>query len=414
MTLDITTFEPMLKEYYAGPTPELLAYSDHPLLSMMPKSQDWGGQENKYIVPLWIDSTQAIGASFTKALAAKGRGLYDRFEVGRRNRYGFVQLDRLTMKASMKNPKSFLKAYTAEVDGAFNQFGNDAAWNVYRSESGKRGTVGAVTTAANSSVTLSNRADVVAFSVGMQVVATDAPDAPGATAVDTLTERTIDRIDRSNGILYFDGENLGAAGWAAGDHIHRDADIVTAGTLICIQGLGDWLPATAPGSSDDFNGVNRSVDTDRLAGHRVDGTALTINEALIDAGMRMRESSRKPTHIFMNPVDYGTLVKELDGRVHHDKVKSPGKASVSFDAIKVYTPAGTLPVIADPDCPAGTIFMLKLSCWKLASVGPYPEIFDEDTRMLRAADSDSYEVRFGGYGNLTCNDPSSNCRITLY
>ena len=59
-----------------------------------------------------------------------------------------------------------------------------------------------------------------------------------------------------------------------------------------------------------FQGVDRSVDTDRLAGIRIDGTSLTMSEAFIDAGQRLREAGKRPDHIFCNPVRFGQLVKE--------------------------------------------------------------------------------------------------------
>lgn len=414
MTLNISEFEPMLKEYYAGPTPELLAYKNHPLLAMLKKRTDWGGQENKYVIPLWIETAQAVAADFSTALANKGQGTYDRFEMGRKNKYGFAQLDRLTMKASMKSPKAFLRAFTAEVDGVMSQLGRDTAWNIYRGGHGKRATVGSLSEGGgNTTLTLANRADVVGFSVGMTVVASDSAADPGVTAVDTFTARTIDAIDRSAGTLTFTGELLATAGWATGDHIHREGDIVTAGTFIGIEGLDDHIPETAPTAGDSFQSVDRSVDTDRLAGLRIDGSSLTIEEGLIEAGTRLFEMGKNPTHVFMNPVRYGQLIKELGSKVVHDKVKAPGKASLGFDGIKVYTPAGTLPCLPDPDCPQDVVWVLDMKTWVLASTGPYPELFDDDVRMLRSATADEYEVRMGGYGNLGCHDPGANCRIDL-
>lgn len=417
MTLSITEFEPMLKEYYSGGTPDLLAYKKHALLAMVKKKEDWGGQENKYIIPLWVESAQAVAADFATALANKGNGTYDRFEMGRKKRYGFAQLDRLAMLASKKKPKAFLKAYTAEVDGVISQMGRDAAWNLYRTSTGKRGTVSTVSYAAGppavTTLTLANRAEVVGFSVGMTVVASDSAADPGVTAVDTFTARTVDRIDRSGGILYFDGEDLPTAGWGAGDHIHREGDIVTAGTFICLEGLEDHFPETAPTTGDAFQSVDRSVDTDRLAGVRVDASALTIEEGLIDAGMRLSEMGKSPDAVFMNPVRFGQLIKELGSKVVHDKVKAPGKASLGFDGIKVYTPAGTLTVISDPDCPHDVAWMLTMKTLVLASTGKYIHIADDDLKMLRSSSADEYEVRLAAYGNLGCNDPGANCRIKL-
>jgi len=411
MTLTISEFNPMLKEYYSGPTPELLTYKRHAFMAMLKKTTDWGGRDAAYIIPQWYETAQAVASDFTTALANKGNGQYTRFAMGQRKRYAFAQLDRLVMKASMKNPKAFLRAYTAEVDGAFSVFGRDAAWNLYRSETGKRGTVGSE---VGDTITLSNRADIVGFSVGMKVVFSLNSADPGVTAVDSFAAFTVDAIDRGLGTLTFTGQDPNAdSGVVAADHIHREGDIVTAGTFIGLQGLEDHIPATAPGSGDSFQGVNRSADTDRLAGIRVDASTVTIEEGLIDAAIRLNEASKEPTHVFMNPVRLGQLIKELSGAIQRDKVKAPGKASLGFKAIRVFTPAGELPVIGDPDCPHNVAWMLDMKTWKLASTGPYPELADEDTTMLRSSTADEYEVRIAGYANLGCHDHGANARIAL-
>lgn len=405
----------MLKEYYSDRTVELLAYKKHPLLAMLPKKTDWGGRDGAYTIPQWYETTQAVGADFTTALANKGQGQYDRFQMGQRKRYAFAQLDRLVMKASMKSPKAFLKAYTAEVDGAHSQHGRDTAWNVYRSETGKRGTVGSE---VGDTITLDNRADVVGFSVGMVCVFSDGGSDPGTaergTWSNAASQYTIDAIDRSAGTLTFTGQDPNATdSVVAGDHIHRYGDIVAASSFLCIEGLEDHIPETAPTTGDSFQGVDRSADTDRLAGIRVDASSLTIEEGLINGGTRLMEAGKSPSHIFMNPTRYGQLVKELSGRIVHDKVKAPGKASLGFDAIMAFTPAGNLPVIADPDCPHDVAWMLTLKDWVLASTGKYPEICDEDVEMLRSSTADEYEVRIAGYGNLGCHDHGGSARIDL-
>jgi len=416
MTLNITEFNPMLKEYYTSRQVEELAYNDHPLLAMVRKETDWGGREDAYTMPAWLTSTQAIGADFTTAIQNKGNGTYLRFQMGQRKRYAFAQLDRLVMKASMKSPKSFLKAYTAEVNGAMNQYGRDLAWNLYRSETGKRATVGSITEpgGVDTLLVLSNRADIVGFEVGMKLVFSDSAAAPGVTPVPGgLAPRTIDAIDRSAGSLRFNGELLVTTdGVAAGDHAHRDADLVAAGSFICVQGLEDHIPATAPGATP-FQGVDRSIDTDRLAGIRIDGTSLTMSEAFIDAGQRLREAGKRPDHIFCNPVRFGQLVKETSSDVVRDKVKSPSGASIGYDTVKVYTPAGVLPVVSDPDCPHDVAWMLNVKDLVLASTGKMPEIADEDTKMLRSPTQDEYEVRIAGYGNLGIFDHGAQARIAL-
>lgn len=418
MTLNYSEFDPMLKEYYSEKAVELLAYKDHPFLAMVPKKTDWGGRSDDsgsgYVIPIWHATSQATGAHFTVAQGNKGNGQYTRFQMGKKNKYGFAQLDRLTMKASMKSPKAFLKAFTSEVDGIKSQLGREAARSLYRDGKALCGTVGASYT-SGATVPLSNRADIVNFEIGMVVVfSSDGGATERGTWSNASSQYTVDAVDRSAGTVTFTGQDPnGTDSVVATDTMHKYGDIETGGTYIDIEGLEAHIPETAPTSGDSFQGVDRSVDTDRLAGVRVDASSLTIEEGLIDAGMRLNEMGKRPTHVFMNPVRYGQLVKELSGRIIHDKVKAPGKASLGFDAIVCFTPAGNIPVIADPNCPHDVAWMLDLKTWVFASCGKYPEIADEDSTMLRAAGADAYEVRLAGYGNLGCHDPGANARIKL-
>lgn len=414
MAADLTIYNDMLQEYYAGPTPQYLGYKDHPLLAMMPKKTNWGGQESKYIIPLHIETPQAVANDFATALANKGNGTYDRFEMGRKKKYGFAQLDRLALLASAQNPKAFMKLYTAEVDGTIAQMRRDIAWGLYRNSHAKRATVGSFSAGASSTITLSDRTEVVGFSVGMRIVFSDAGSAPGVayTTGSAFVAYPITAINRSTGVLTVTGNVTSGSSLANGDHIHREGDIAAVGTFLGAEGLGDHIPQTAP-SSGTFQGVDWTVDTDRLAGLRLDGSALTIEEALIEAGMRLKEAGKSPSHIFMNPTKFGQLVKELGSKVQHDKVKAPGAASLGFDAVKVYTPAGTLPVIPDADCPYNQIWVLSMKTWTLASVGQLPQLADDDVRMLRSSTADEYEVRLAAYYNLGCSDPGANLRIDL-
>ena len=330
----------------------------------------------------------------------------------KKKRYGFAQLDRLVMKASMKSPTAFLKAFSAEVDGIKSQLGRDTARALYRDGTGLVGTVGSE---VGDTITLSNRSDVVNFELGMKVVFSSDG---GASALGTWSNAsdqfTVDAIDRSAGTVTFTGQDPNATVSAvAGSTMHRYGDITAAGTYLDIEGLEAHIPATAPTSSDSFQGVDRSADTDRLAGVRVDASALTIEEGLIEAGQRMDEMGRSPDLILMNPTRMGQLIKEMSGTIVRDKVKAPGAASLGFKSIKAFTPAGDIDVVSDPNCPSDVAWMLTRSSWLFATTGAYPQIADEDSVMIRSSVADEYEVRLAGYGNLGCHDPSANCRIAL-
>lgn len=412
MTLNYSDFDPMLKEYYSSRRVELLAMRKHPLLALIPKVENWGGNEDTFKIPKWLTSAQAVGADFDAALAQKGRGNYLRSSMTKRKRYGFAQLDRLTMKASMKDPKAFMTAFTAEVNGIKSQMGRATAANLYRNDTGLRGTVGAE---AGAVITLEDREEHVNFEVGqIYVFSSDGGTTERGTWSLALHQYTLDAIDRTAGTLTFTGQDPGAtSSVVAGDTIHRYGAIVTGGSFIDIQGLEDHIPKVAPTAGDSFQGIDRSVDTDRLAGLRLDGSSLSIEEALMDGGQRLAEVGKEVDKVFMNPAIFNQLQKELTTRVIHDKVKSPRNASIAFPSIKLLTAGGEVDIVPDADCQANVIWMLNMKSWVLATTGTYPQIADEDVTMLRAQNADAYEVRIAGYGNLGCYDAGSNLRIDL-
>ena len=46
MGLDLTSFDAALKEHYTSDTVENLVYKDNPLLALMPKMEDFGGENS--------------------------------------------------------------------------------------------------------------------------------------------------------------------------------------------------------------------------------------------------------------------------------------------------------------------------------------------------------------------------------
>jgi hypothetical protein len=72
-------------------------------------------------------------------------------------------------------------------------------------------------------------------------------------------------------------------------------------------------------------------------------------------------------------------------------------------------------VFGDRYAPIENALGSTLETWEFVSMGPCPEIFDAETdqEMLRETDLDGYEVRIGGYPDISCNAPGYNVNITL-
>jgi hypothetical protein len=150
---------------------------------------------------------------------------------------------------------------------------------------------------------------------------------------------------------------------------------------------------------------------------------------IIKAGTRLAREGGRPDAVFVNPMDHERISAELEG---HGSIVSPAIANAvpaasqrryngkeaavqfGFTSISVATPAGTVDIISDHNCPSGTAYMLQMNTWALKSLGAAPRMLDFDgIKGLREANSDGVEYRWGYYGNLLCKAPAYNCRIAL-
>lgn len=405
--LDLTSFAAALKTLYSSKRIENLTYQTNPLLAMLPKNESFYGDSVKQ--PLVYGNVKGRSVTFATAQSNKAASSYAAFTVTRVKDYALASIDNETLEASKSDKGAFMRAAQAEIDSAFRALGRSIASALYRSGSGSVGVVatGGISTTA---LTLASPGDVVNFEVGMKVQAS-ATD--GSALIDSGAAATLTAINRDTGVL------TASANWtttfptpiAAGYYLYIQGDAQSAASARTkISGLQAWLPTTAP-SSTSFFGVDRSVDTTRLGGVRYDGSALTIEEALINGVSRVGVEGGKTDYIFMNPLDVRNLVTALGTKVMYTQHKV---GDIGFEGLKVACDNGPVTVMSDLNCPQGYAFALQMDTWELASLGKAPRLLDSDgNRFLREASADAIEVRCGFYGNLLCSAPGFNAVITL-
>jgi hypothetical protein len=112
----------------------------------------------------------------------------------------------------------------------------------------------------------------------------------------------------------------------------------------------------------------------------------------------------------MSPIEYGNILKTLSSKVEIDiKTDMPG---ISFSGVKVWGTGGAITCVSDPNIPADLIAGVTMDTWLLRTRGEPIGVLDEDGLSMRAhATLDAYTMRYGGYGNLTCNAPGANINI---
>lgn len=400
MALDVASFQAALKQHYGSDRVQDMTYKDHPLLAMLAKKEDFGGDVWK--LPIITANPQGASVDFTVAQANKTDVQTKAFLIQRSKFYSLASIGNEVMEASKGNANAFLEAATTQIDGAIETAARQLAIAVYGSGSGSIGRV-ANSSFATPVLQLTQPEEITNFEVG-QTLVLSATDGTGTVKVGTMQ---IVGADRDAGTLTF-AANLSAL---VPTIAQNDYIFVQGNYGQMLKGLRAWVPDTAP-TSTPFFGVDRSVDATRLGGIRFDGSAMPIEEALISAASRAAREGAKPSHCFMNYLEYADLEKALGSKVQY--VNMPVKAEIAFRGILVNGPRGPINVVPDQDCPPGRAFMLDLSTWKLASIGKAPKLLDSDgLKMLRESNADAVEVRIGYYAQLACNAPGRNVNIKL-
>lgn len=414
MGLDITTFDPALKQLYTRDRIENLTYLDNPLMALMPKMERFEGR-NLPIVTVW-GNPQGRSANFSRAQVrgAATSSKLDDFLLTRVKDYSIATIDGETIMASASDAGAFLEAATVEIDGALNSLARSAAIAMYRSGYGEIGQIEAGSAVNSTTLTLSNPDDITNFEVGQELdvaaTLTGAVKAYGTSGNGLI----VTAVNRSTGVLTF-GFNVNDATngiplIAAGDYIFVRGDH-SGSTLVKLAGLEAWVPSTPP-SNTPFFGVDRSTDVTRLGGQRLDGTGAPIEEVLIDGASQVNREGGKLTHYFMNYSKYAELEKSLGSKVQYIDMRV--NAEIAFRGIMLNSGRGMVRVVPDQNCPADRIFGLNMDTWKVYSLGPMLQILEHDGLMLlRQPESDGVEVRCGYYANMGSRAPGWNINIQV-
>ena len=390
-SLNMTTFAAALKQHYTDQKIENMVYKDNPFLAMISKYEDFGGENLK--LPVKYGIPMGRSATFADAQNNKTASQLKAFLLTRNSDYAIASIKNETIEASKGNANAFIEAATFEIDGAIEAATRSLAISLYGDGSGQLGVVGSIdTTGTNDAITLATIQDITNFEVGMEL--------NFGTAT---TNRELLLINRDTGVMEVDT----SSGATATEAIYVDGD-----KDLMLTGLGGWLPATAPTSTDSFFGVDRSADTSRLGGIRFDGSSLPLEEALIGAAARVARGGGKPDVCFVNYSNFADLEKALGSKVSYVDVKV--NPEIGFRGILIHGPRGPIKVVPDQNCPNGVAYMLQMDVWKLYSLGKAPKILDSDgLKFLRESAADAVEARIGYYAQVGCRAPGYNVRIGL-
>ena len=405
--LDLTAMSYAMKEYYHGQKVNDLVFKKNPFLAMVKKDTKAGGKVIP--VPLQYGVSQGRSGDFATAQKNQTAAALAEFMLTRKTDYSVATIDNQTMEATENDAEAFIKASKVFIDAAYKTITLSAASKLYRSGTG---TIGVISAISGGVITLSDPSTANQFETSMVLSASssDGTSTPGTLAALGY----VVSVDTVNGTVTVSATSGGTAGnpssWAVGyPYLSVQGDVNAA-----IAGLQAWLPASRPGTTDNFYGVNRSVHPTRLAGVVQDFSDRSIEEALIDITNLQGEQGGSPTKVFTNYRSYGALVKALGNKVQYVDLES--EYDINFRGVRINGDDGELDVIPDRNCPGKIAFPLDMDTWTLRSVGDVPHIVTygkEGLEMLRVSNQDAAEVRIAYYANLECNAPGWNGCVIL-
>lgn len=404
--LNLTAMNAALKELYDGQVVENLVYADNPFLAMIPKKTDFGGKYKP--IPIITGVSQGRSSTFSYAQANQSPVQIQSFLLTRASDYSLATIDNQTMLASRTDKMAFLEGAKLVVDGAFRSVTNSLASALFRSGTGSIGQIGSVGVVGTGIIQLSNVNDVVQFEVNqvLQANATDGGTPRAALGYVIAVNRSLGQITVATSGL--GGSAANPSGWTAADYL-----LVQGDNNLKVKGLAAWLPPTAPTAGDSFFGVDRSQDVTRLAGLRYDGTAQSIEEAVIDASSYLAREGGKADVLITNFASYAALEKSLGSKVQYVDLKGP--AEIAFRGIMINGANSMIKVFPDRNCQAQTGYLLQMNTWTLNSLGDAPQIlrYGDGLEMLRVSNADAGEVRIGYYAMPSCNAPGWNSYVAL-
>ena len=411
-----TTYTALLKERYGDPSiVEELTYPENCLLTMLDKKGDTGMVGADLKVPIVAANPQGTGITFSTAQTNATNIVASAFAIVAGDYYGVVQIGDKVFMASRTNNGAYLENKRVEIDGLYEQAGENLS--IYLWGNGGQ-SIGQVASISTNDVFLADPSQSANFEPGMLLVAS-AND--GSDAAHTLRagSATLTSINRATGDALLNTVG-GITGLAVGDSLFRQSDFFGNTGNVALKGVQSFIPATDAAVNTTLWGVTgatRITDVQRYGGCRVDPNALlgkTYEERIkiLLAQMTGRFKAKAATAGFMHPEEFQVLETLMSAR--GIRPLDEDNAKFGFQKIEIATAAGRIPIYTDRHCPKGHFFAFRMDNLAIHSMGEllHPQTGD-GLEMLRRATSTDYEFRLLSYPLLACNAPKNLGRCAL-
>ena len=391
----------VFKIYYAGQLGDV-AMRSHPTLDGIPKSSKAAGHTGSFKgttfnYSIKYGNSQGVSGGFSNAQAQASTTKGVQFAAARFVKYGDIVIDGVSLLAS-QDEGAFLDLVTLETDGVITEHVDREAFDLFRVSSGIRGQRASASTNV---ITLATPDDARNFKINMTVGAS--PNSDGSSPRTGTT--TITAVDLTNGKITLQSA-AAISGFADNDFLFNSGDVGT-----CMEGMETCTPLTQVTSGDSFRGNDRSVYPELLSGSRLLAAVSqnqTIEESFGQVGIAINAAGGKATDGVINPTNFWAVVRRGNARVEFNS--AGGELTYGFETAVISTPAGSIRLHSDPDCPTNRGRLYNTNSHYLRCLGPggnseFVHIINDDGNYnLRSTTADQVETRTRSIKNYIQND----------
>ena len=412
MTANATTWDPALKQLYRDNLVHKNTFTDRPMLGLAQKFEGFTGRNMPMLAV--YGNPQGRSATFTEAQGNTTSTKMEDFLLDVVSNYSLAHVTGDVIDRTKSDKGAFLKALKASIDNAMDSLADDLESSIPRSGTGTIGQVSSGSTVTNQTITLEEVSDVANFEVGMTLRGTSTDGG----AYDT-GEEVLAGINRSTGVLTATSAawNTVMSALAASDFlvVSGDAQNGTSNAKLKMTGLDEWLPDSTPSTA--LWGVTRSVDS-RLYGTYHDGSAQTMEDALVDAQSKSAQQEGSPNLGIINHTKMRRLIKELGANKEYTTVNAVSSkgvvANVGYRGVFIQGDKNVIKIVAANKCPSARGYLLEQENYTVFSIGKVTKFLEDDgNRILRQATADGVEVRLVSRANVALKNPIGHVRVKL-
>lgn len=364
----------------------------HPVFARMRDKSSVAGHDGSFTgadfrYPMKFGNPQGISNSFTHSQSQASATKGVQFIATAVTKYGNVLVDGPSI-LKCADDGAFVDLVTLTTDDTINAHVGALAFDLFRSSSGIRGQRASIST---NTIQLATIDDARNFEIDQTIGASANADGSSPKAGST----TVTAVNLQLGQITV-ASAAAITGFADNDYLFNYGDPAGMGTSLgSMNGMEDSTPLVAPTGSDSFRSVNRSVYVERLSGTRLaSSTSLnqTIEESIGQAAILVNTVGGMTTEAVLNPINFWAVVRRGNARVEMDS--AGGELKYGFERAVISTPAGSLTLISDPDCPTNRCRGWDPDSHYIRMNGEIVHVINDDGNYnLRSVNGDSLETR---------------------